>query len=156
MYIKKINNNKYRAKILNEKLNNIDIYNIEEVEKFIKQLVLKLKKKYKVKGELILDIYIDINYGMIIDINIDDYYYDDLINIKINFHIYDIFLYELDYFDITNILKTKDKCIYYYNNKYYIELLSNINKDELHYIFESKNIYYGKISKNIVNNAIKL
>lgn len=154
MFIK-LDNTHYVAKINNEKVKNIDIFDTFEVENFIKDKFITFIKKEKLKGSLELDIYIDNNYGMIIDINkIDELYLDDEISIKIMFHLNNAFLYEIDYF-IADSIKT-NKNIYYYNNKFYLELIDNIKDIDYYKLLETSNIIYNEKGLDIIEYGIKV
>ena len=157
MIFLEIDKNNFIAKISNDKLTDIDIFNVEEVEKFIKILFSKLIKKHNIKGEVELNIYIDNNYGLIIEIKVDDYFsFDDYIDVRIIFHLNNIFLYEIDYFDILENTNIKKANVYYYKEKFYLELLDDINKVEYNYILESSDIIYNDKSIDIKNEGIKL
>ena len=157
MITQKIDENKYIVKVTNEKITDIDIYNTEEVERFTKELFSSFIKKYNLQGEIDLNFYIDYNYGIIIEITTDDYFsFDDSIDVRISFNLNPIFLYEIDYFDILENTNIKNKNIYYYNNKYYLELLSDIDQKDYNYLLESSNIYYNKNTLDIINKGIKL
>lgn len=157
MIIEKLDKYNYIAKITNNKLKEIDIYNKDEIEQFVKELFSKIIKKYNLKGDIQLNVHIDNNYGIIIEIKVDDYFsFDDLIDVRIVFHLNDIFLYEIDYFDIVENINIKDKNIYYYKDNFYLELLSDIDKKDINIILESSNIYYNDKSIEITNKGIKL
>ena len=157
MIFLEVDKNNFIAKISNEKLANIDIFNIEEVKEFTKIIFSNLVKKYNMKGEVEFNIYIDINYGIIIDIKNNNYFtFDNNIDVKIIFHLNNIFLYEIDYFDILENTNIKKANIYYYKDKFYLELINDINKEEYNYLLESSNIIYNDKSIDIINKGIKL
>lgn len=157
MIFLEVDKNNFIAKISNDKLANIDIFNIEEVKEFTKIIFSNLVKKYNMKGEVEFNIYIDINYGIIIDIKNNNYFtFDNNIDVKIIFHLNNIFLYEIDYFDILENTNIKKANIYYYKDKFYLELINDINKEEYNYLLESSNIIYNDKSIDIINKGIKL
>lgn len=135
MIIKKEEENTYIIKIY-ESLN---IYNINSLEETIKNIINKIKKKNKLRKELVLDIYPNTYETIII---LKDY--NKLINItnntdvKINIHTSTTFLYEIDYPNIN--IKYNGK-IYYYNNKYYLKI-KDITKEEYLYLTEYSKIVY--------------
>jgi len=153
----KITENNFIAKISNDVVENIDIFDIDEVEEFIKNLFTTFLKRQKIKGEVELNIYIDNNYGMIVDIkNEEDFVFDDEIDIKIIFHLNNAFLYEIDYFDILENTNIKDANIYFYNNKFYLELIDDIDKKDYIKLLEASNIIWDNEGFKIVNKGVKL
>ena len=157
MIIEKLDKYNYIVKITNNKLKEIDIFSKDEIEQFVKELFSKFIKKYNLKGEVQLDVHINNNYGMIIEININDYFsFDDLIDVRLVFHLNDIFLYEIDFFDILKNTNIRDKNIYFYKDKFYLELLSDIEKKDYSYLLESYSILYNNNTQEIINKGIKL
>ena len=143
--IKKINNSTYQIKIY-EKININDINKLKDISK---EIINKLKKKYSLKKEIILDIYPSIyetiielkDYNRLIDIS-------NLTEVKINIHTDTIFLYEIDY-------PTKYKgIVYYYKKKYYLKI-NNISKKEYLYLSEYSQITY-KDNDKILDNGLKI
>jgi len=118
----------------------IDIFNYDEIMNICKMIMKKIIVEDKDNGLYKFDIYTNYQYGMIIDgKKISN---DDDIDIKVNFHIESIFLEEVDYFNY----KDKNKIIYYYNNKFYIEY----DKDSL----IDSYILYGDMVYDILNRGI--
>ena len=119
----------YIFKIYNEYIN-FDIYDTSEVKDFIYKIYDKLLKKNKLTGIILFDIYIDTNYGMIIEIKkIEDLLFNDIIDVKIKFNLNISFLYEVDYFYIleNNLINQN---IYYYKDKFYIEIINYYYKQK--------------------------
>ena len=134
----------YIFKIYNEYIN-FDIYDTSEVKDFIYKIYDKLLKKNKLTGIILFDIYIDTNYGMIIEIKkIEDLLFNDIIDVKIKFNLNISFLYEVDYFYILE------------NNKFYIEIINTIDKNKFTCLLDNSNIVYNNEINNIINNGIKL
>lgn len=157
MYFYKVDKNNYVVKIFNDNLQDIDIFNVNEVEKFIINIFRKFLKKYKLKGDVLLNIYIDLYYGIIIEINNDnDYCFDDEIDVKVVFHLNNTFLYEIDYFYILDEVNIKNANIYFYKNKFYLEVTDNIDIADKYKLLESSNVIWDNKCFEIVNKAIKL
>ena len=138
MIIKR-NDNNYIIFLYKEEDENIDFFNYELITNFFKNLLFYLKMKYKICGLCYIDVYVNNNFGMIIEI--DNIYGEDnnVINSKIKFHINSIFLCEIDYTD------DYIKDIYYYEGKYYT-----------HYNYEiDSNIIYKDYLK-IIKNGVKI
>lgn len=90
-------------------------YNISKIEENFKQIFETLKYCYNIEinGFYDIDVYIDKNYGIIIEMKKEDIDFDfyDQVDMKISFH-NQKFLYQID--DIK-----KYKKIYKYKNKFY-------------------------------------
>lgn len=145
----------YIVKVYNDYIN-FDIYDTSEVKDFIYKIYDKLLKKNKLTGIILFDIYIDTNYGMIIEIKkLEDLLFNDIIDVKIKFNLNISFLYEVDYFYIleNNLINQN---IYYYKDKFYIEIINTIDKNKFTYLLDNSNIVYNNEINNIINNGIKL
>lgn len=151
MIINKINNS-YIIKLLKT---DIDIYNPIELEKLTTKILKKINKNNKLKKLIVLEIYQDINYGIIIKLN--DYHkfinINNEIEVKINIHPNSNFLYKIDYFNI-NTKNPNNINIYYYQNNFYIEIKKAINKKEYLNIIEQSEIIYEE--DEIITNGIKI
>lgn len=151
MIINKIDNF-YIAKLIGKK---IDIYNTKELEELTKKIITKISKNNKLQNYIHLEIYPNKNYGTIIKIS---HYNAPFINkkektVKITINTESIFLYKIDYFNIKNKLhQTK---IYYYKNKFYIELDNQISTKDYLNILESSEIIYENTNL-ILDKAIKI
>lgn len=145
----------YIVKVYNDYIN-FDIYDTSEVKDFIYKIYDKLLKKNKLTGIILFDIYIDTNYGMIIEIKkIEDLLFNDIIDVKIKFNLNISFLYEVDYFYILeNNLVNQN--IYYYKDKFYIEIINTIDNNKFTCLLDNSNIVYNNEINNIINNGIKL
>ena len=127
----------------------------EEIEQFVKELILRLKKKHhkKISGFYKVKVYQNDSYGLILEMEKqpDLDLFPDLIDLKLIIY-YDVTIYyeTEDYFQI-------EKCeeIYELNNKYYINIL-NISKNELFKFIEFGKIIYGETLKNKMKNMKKI
>ena len=154
MIYRVIDKDNYIIKIYNDYFN-IDIYDHDEVKQFIKNLFNEILNKYKLKGIIVFNIYIDKMYGMIIEVSKEDDLIGDIVDIKIKFNINISFLYEVDYLylidnDITN------QNIYYYNDKFYLEIVNSIDKDKYIKLLDNCFVIYDNNINNIINKGIKL
>ena len=127
MIIRKYDN-KYIIRILNNRFNESDYYNQEKISDLFKNIILKIKEKYTIKGLLDIDVYINKYYGMIIEIEV---IYSELeeIDMRIHFHLDAIFLTE------TTDYNSKD--LYYYKNKFYT-IYNNISDNDI--IYKTKDV----------------
>ena len=121
------------------KSHDIDIFNYDAISFLLKKVFNKLKTKYNLKGLCNVDIYLNDEYGMIMEIkNIDrDLEYFD---IKVCFHLDSLFLNEIAY----TYNNDYDE-IYYYNDKYYTIYNKNIDS----------NVIYKDVL-TIINKGIKI
>lgn len=144
MIINKLDND-YLIKIYKSSIDNINIYDIDDIYTLVKLIIKKIIKNNNLSGNYQVNIYINDIYGMIIEFNkLEDNHY---IDIKINIYIDSIFLYESD----INYLDNYNDNIYYYLNKYYLlPKKNNIN------LLEVDNIIYGKKVYDILNKGIKI
>ena len=136
-----------------EKLNNkIIVYNInkkeEKIEDMIKNILNDLNEyyKYQIKSSYDIKIYINKYYGKIIELNEIDISEDNVVKINVNILKDTLFLYEVE--DPLDYLNEE---IYYYDNKYYI----NIKKENIKLIENSK-LIYGSLVYRIIGKGIKL
>jgi len=145
----------YIIKIFN-KYNNFDIYSHNEIEKIIKEFFEKYLKKYNLKGNITFNIYVDKLYGMIFEIKkTSDSLIDKLIDIKIKFNLNISFLYEIDYFYLIEN-KINNQNIYFNKDKFYLELINDIEEKEYIKLLDNSLIIYNDSINNIINNGIKL
>ena len=111
------------------------------INDYIKELILRLKKKYKINifGFYEINIYINDKVGMIIDIIKDDEdYFYDLLDLKIK--VYEnspVYLKFNDYF-LNDEFKFK-----ILDNYYYIDV-ENISKEKFLSMIEFCNLVYGE------------
>ena len=145
--IRRSEKNIYEIKVLDY----INIHNINTLKKLIKNIINKIKKKYYLRKEIVLDIYPS-KYETIIILK-DYNKYLSLNNnteIKINIHTNTTFLYQINYNDIP---KSKGN-IYYYKKKFYLKI-KNITKKEYLKLSEYSNLIYQD-TDTIIDNAIKI
>lgn len=131
--------NLFIIKIFKEYLNDIDIYDKDSIVSLFKEIILKMKKKYDLCGLLEIKVYINEEYGMIMEVN-NVCKYEDEIDIKISFNIDSVFLYEIndEFEDIGSV--------YYYNEKYYSDYLNGYSDSDVIY----------KNSLDIISKGIKI
>ncbi len=128
-------------KIYKESIDNFDLFDIDNVTDIFKDILVKIKRKYNVSGLCDIDVYVNYDFGMIIEIN-NVYKYGKDIDVKIRFHIDSYFMNEIDFEpDAINLYDD----LYYYNNKYY----TMYNK-----LWDSNIIY--KDCEDIVNKGIRI
>ena len=152
MIINKMDNI-YIIKLLNSKIN---VYDPTILEDITKKIVKKINKNYKLNNCIHLEFYLNDNYGTIIKLK--DYKspfkIDNDKTVKITIHTESPFLYKIDYFDIekNNLQNSK---IYYYKNKFYLEINNNINIKHYYNILELSEVIYED-TFDIIDKAIKI
>jgi hypothetical protein len=104
--------NLYIIKIVKETINNFDYFNQEEISKLFHNIIMNLKKRYQINGLLDINVYTNEEYGMIIEIEEVESYYDE-IDMHIHFHLDTLFLQEI------NEIKDSLQDVYFYKDKYY-------------------------------------
>lgn len=138
-------------------IENIDLTSKRVLESYLNKLINKIKNKYDldITGFYNVKIYIDENYGIIIDIiketlDYPEYFTDLDMNIEV---IEDDFIYMFDDIPILNenILMKFDK--YKYKDKIYLIQIQNTNEIELGIVVENAKIIYGKKAKKIIKKA---
>lgn len=155
MNYKKISNDYHIINIYKDYIN-FDIYDQNEVKEFIYSIYMTKLKKYNLKGILEFNVYIDTNYGMIIEIKKrSNLLFEDIIDIKIKFNLNLSFLYEIDYFYILENNLNNQK-IFYYKNKFYLEIINTLNKEEFIKLLDNTTIIYDNKINNIISKGIKL
>ncbi len=120
------NDDLYIVRIYKNKMKDVDIFDIDDISTMFKDVLVKLKTKYNVRGFCLIEVFVNEYFGMIVEVdNIDKYGRD--IDVKIKFHIDSLFMFEINDYDIDKY----DDC-YLYKNKYY-STYKNINDSVLIY-----------------------
>lgn len=137
-------------------------FNINEnVEQEFKKLFLKIKNIYNLElsGYYEVLVYINDNYGIIIEMEKDDDEYiklfKDTLDMKITFKFDCEIYYKIENIDFINF---KNYNLYYYNNELYLSLKNNLKipyKDYL-YLLENSSIIYGSDLKKIKHQMKKI
>ena len=136
-------------------LKNVDLNDTKTIRNIIK----KINTKYNIDiyGYIETKIYIDKNYGIIINLKKEELDYFDYFNDEIEMNIEiinDSFLYKIEDYNKDLV---KDKTIYKYKDNLYINIdkIDNINLGK---IIEISEIIYGEKAQNIIekNNIIEV
>lgn len=126
-------------KVFNENIKEFDVFDIDSIKLFFKYLFCKLKNKYQLKGLMDANVYVDNNYGMIIELKTIDSYFND-IDIRLKIHFNECFLTEIN---VNDILDYRD--VYYYKGKFYGTYFGIIDSEVLY-----------KDTEEIINKGIKV
>lgn len=135
-------------------LNQIDFEDKEKLEIYFRKLLKTLKEFYKINinGYYEINVYVDNNYGVILELKKEEIeyfsYYEDEVDMQLIVH-NTVFLYEIeDYFWIEKELKNKI-LLYKYNKKIYMVINHNIDDILLGKIIENGNLKYKDNQKII-------
>ncbi len=138
---------------INKKNLKINYLNKQLLEDYVKDLILKIKKIYKVKiaGSYEVSIYENRFYGIIMEfVKIESLdFFPDLIDLKLNIlYDSDIYLELDDYF-----LIKKYKEVYYFKDKYYLSINNMLSKDRI-ILSEFCNYIYGNKLNFLKENLV--
>lgn len=141
-------------------IHDFDLSNEEKLEQYFKDLFLSLKNRYNIEmnGYYNVDVYPDIHYGMILEIenmDVDYYRYFSQIDMKINVLKNSSFLYEIDFECLDKIDLKKCMC-YKQNDKIYLQIKENIDDIALGSILEYARIIYGDKTHDILKYSKKV
>lgn len=124
---------------------------LDNIKKYIKSNILKLKKRYRkdISGFYDVDVYINNKIGMILDFKKDGEldFFKDIIDVNVN--ICDSSKIYLKFDDI--YLFNKIDKIYYYDGFYYIDI-DEISLKEFYSILEFSDFIYGDTLSIIKKN----
>ena len=145
MIISKCDEN-FLIKIFKDSLEEFNIFDIESIKDLFQDIFKKMTKKWDLRGFYDADVYVNNDYGMIIELvpvnsyleEFDNYF--DEVDIRINVHLSNEFLVLID---SNSILDYED--VYYYDSKFYGSYLGNCDNEVLY-----------KDTDLIVNNGIKI
>ena len=130
--------------IKKEELKNINVKNKLEIEKYLKDIVIRLRKKYNliIEGFYDVNIYMDKYYGIIINFNREKLdYYDYFNGLEMNIVIKETnFLYLVKDIPFNIIEKLEIKKI---NDNLYLKIIKELNQKEFMNLIE----YTEKIIK---------
>lgn len=133
----------------NKLVSGIDFTNKTELEKYFKELFIKLKEYYNIKinGYYNINVYIDKYYGIVLELEKEELDYYNYFNNQVDMHIITEnidFLYLIEDYFITDYLL--DYTLFLYKSNYYILA----NKDtNINYLLENSKIIYNN-TKEII------
>lgn len=101
------------VRVYKEYLGEFDFFDRSNIQELFQKILKKILNKYELKGLLDVDVYVNDEFGLIIEIKEFSSYFDE-IDMQIHFHIGSIFLTEIE---LEDVFSWKD--IYYYQGKFY-------------------------------------
>ncbi len=127
----------------------------EELEEYFRALFLKLEERYGIDQSGFYQIYVykDSYYGAILEIEEEDIPYLDYMDneVEMNIHIpkNTNFMYRLeDILDLSEEILSASN-LYYYRNKFYLELKKEVSKKNYLRLLEYGELVYGEKIKKI-------
>ena len=104
----------FLVKIFKEYLpKDFDVFDKEGIAQLFKDVFMKLKKKYQLNGLCEVDVYVNSDYGMIMEIE-QIYAYSEELDVNVHFYLDCVFLSEIEMDDIKDY-----QDVYYYDGKFY-------------------------------------
>ena len=153
MKLEIIDNDSYKIFINNLYCNKVNINNKEELGKYIKDIILKVRKLYNVilHGLYEVHVYVVKFIGIILEIKNIDSYLSKTIDLKIIVHndeeIYlQVYRYELI---------EKYNGIKYFNNYFFLNI-NELKKEDVYSIIESSKIIFGEDLLDIKKRWVSL
>ncbi len=136
-------------------IESLDFTDKISVEKYLKQLLNKLKNKYDLEfdGYYDMTLYVDINYGVIIEVKKEELEYLDYFSnqIELNTKVVEgSFLYEVS---LINDYLLKKVIVYKLDDKIYLRVKKDLSNIEMALLLETAQIVYGKQAEKIIRNA---
>lgn len=138
MKIEKISNSDFAIFVNSNYLDIKDFKDYDEIVRYVKIFVKKLKNKLNIKGFYKLKVFVSDKVGLFIDvIKIDDLEYSNILDLRVM-----VFMDCEIYFEIDDYFLIKEsKKIVFYNNKFYCSV-SDLKGDIYKYC-EFGNFIYG-------------
>ncbi len=127
----------------------------DELEDYFRALFLKLEERYGIDQSGFYQIYVykDIYYGVVLEIEEEEIPYLDYLDneVEMNIHIpkETIFMYQLEDILALDLDTLKASDLYFYQNKFYIELKKEISKKNYFQLLEYGELIYGDKTKKI-------
>ena len=136
-------------------IRSLDFTDKEATEKYMKRLLTKISNKYDIEidGYYVVNLYVDMNYGVVIEIQKEELEYLDYFSnqIEINTKVVEgSFLYNIDNFDDSLLKKF---IIYKIKYKLYLRVKENISDLEMGKVLERAEIIYGAKANEIIKKA---
>lgn len=138
MIIRKIEDY-FLIRIYKESIGEFNIFDKDDIKDCFQKILNKIQKKYNLRGLVEVDVYVNLDYGMIIEIHPICNYFND-IDMRIHIHLDSVFLVNID----TNHLLDYDD-VYYYKGKFY-GTYPGVCDNEVFY----------KDTEDIINKGIKI
>ena len=153
-----INDNKIVVFLNKKNIDNIDFSDKKNLERNFKDLFLKLNHLYDIPlyGYYDVHVYINDHYGLILDIekeNFEYFDYDNQIDMRITISKNNELLYKLD--DLLDIDKNiiNKSIIYKCKKELYLNIKEEFDNYEMGKLFEYSTLIYGPEADNIIKHG---
>ena len=103
----------FLIKIYKDYMGDFNVYDRDSIKNFFQDIFNKLKDKYHLSGLVDVDVYVNLLYGMIIEIHPICNFFDE-VDMRIQIHLNSIFINEIQ---MNEILDYEN--VYYYKGKFY-------------------------------------
>lgn len=138
MIIRKVDDY-FLIKVYKDNIGDFNIFDIDDIQEFFQDIFDKLRDKYELKGLIDVDVYVNFDYGMIIEVHPVCNFFEE-IDMRIHIHLESIFLTLID---MNDILDYED--VYYYKGNFYGTYMKLCDNE----------VFY-KDTEDIINNGIKI
>lgn len=112
MVVQKLENG-FLVKVYKEYIDKFDFFDKDNIQELFQKILTKILEKYELKGLVDVDVYVNNEFGLIIEFQEIHSYFED-IDLQIHFHIGSVFLFEIE---LNDIFSYSD--VYYYKGKFY-------------------------------------
>lgn len=139
-----------------------DFNHKEKLEDYFRNFFLLLNEKYELDicGYYNLYVFLDTFYGMILEIEKEEYDYfeslDNQVDMRITFDKESIFLYKISDLFLLSKTMIKNGNIYYYQKEFYYEIKKELKDREMAKLMESTTLVYGNKIPSILKYGSKL
>ena len=143
----------YKVYINSFYIDDFDINNNTDLGKYIKQIILKIRKIYDIilEGFYEVHVYVLKNLGIILEIKNIDRYVSKTIDLKIIVHNDDEIYLELPDYELVNNFKD----LKYLANNFYFNI-DNLKDKDIFVVVEHYKIVYGEALKQLKRNWVSL
>ena len=136
-------------------IESLDLKDKEETEKYIEKSLQKFRNKYdiKINGYYIVNLYVDMSYGLIIEMRKEELEYLDYFSNQIEMNtrvIHGSFLYEISDIDMDSF---KYFYVYKLNGRLFLRVKKDLSDIEMGKLIEMSKIIYGKEAEQIIKMA---
>lgn len=136
-------------------IHSLDFSDKEMLQKYMKRLFLKISTRYDIEfdGYYIVKLYVDMNYGVIIEVLKEELEYLDYFSNQIEMNtevIHGSFLYEISDVNKQNL---EYFVLYKFNDKLYIKVKNQVSDIQMGKLLEHSKIIYGIEADNIIRKG---
>ena len=116
----------FLIKVFKDNIGDFNIFDMDSIKGLFQTIFDKLREKYDLHGLIEVDVYVNYNYGLIIELKPIDSYLDD-VDMRIKMHLRDVFLVSID---SNSILDYED--VYFYDGKFYGTYIDNSDNEVIY------------------------